>query len=263
MGSAPTKPIREGFDPNRPNPNPLGGHQVEECLFAAERIDGYRAAIKNSPINARARANQNYRGAINLVKKPIENAIAPWWSGQVLWLEPTADGGLPHTRPPAYICLPENIPSSALSNTLLHERVHLHQRRYPELWIKFVGANWSMVPWAGKLPKDIEAARRINPDLLADPFFIWNDTWVPVCLYNDVGSPSLNQASTNWYNVNLKTMTRSAPDGWYSFFGHVPDDEHPWELSAYYIADNSIKSPAKDLLMKFVPTLPTSFIDNS
>jgi hypothetical protein len=260
MGAVATKPLREGFDPTRPSPNPLGGRQADMCLFAAEQIDGYRTAVQNSPINAKARANQKYIATNNLVKIPIEEAVAPWWSGQVLWLEPSADGGLPHTRPPAYICLPANIPSSAVSSTLLHERVHLHQRRYPDLWIKFVGDNWSMIPWFGKLPREIEAARRINPDLLENPLFIWNDTWIPVCLYNDTGAPSLSQASTNWYNVNLKTTTRSAPDGWYSFFGHIADDEHPWELSAYYIADNSTKSVAKDLLMKWVPTLPSSFI---
>jgi hypothetical protein len=261
MGAVASKPVREGFDPNRPNPNPLGGRQAEECLFAAEQIDGYRTAIRNSPINTKARAHQKYVAA-DIVNKPIADAIAPWWSGQVLWLDPTADGGLPHTRPPGYICLPANIPIGSLSTTLLHERVHLHQRRYPELWIKFVGDNWSMTPWFGKLPREIESARRINPDLMENTFFTWNGVWVPVCLYNDVGNPSLSQASTNWYNVNLKTTTRSAPDGWYSFFGHVVDDEHPWELSAYYIADSKLKSPAKDLLMKFVKTLPSSFVNN-
>ena len=261
MGSVSTKPVREGFDPNRPNPNPLGGRQAEECLFAAEQIDGYRTAIKNSPINSKARANQKYI-AVNIVNKPITDAVAPWWSGQVLWLDPTADGGLPHTRPPGYICLPANIPMGSLSTTLLHERVHLHQRQYPNLWIKFVEDNWSMTPWFGKLPREIESARRINPDLMANTFFTWNGVWVPVCLYNDIGNPSLSQASTNWYNVKLKTTTRSAPDGWYSFFGHVVDDEHPWELAAYYIADPKLKSPAKDLLMKFVPTLPSTFVNN-
>jgi hypothetical protein len=72
MGAVATKPVREGFDPNRPSPNPLSGHQADMCLFAAEQIDGYRTAVQNSPINAKARANQKYIATNNLVKIPIE-----------------------------------------------------------------------------------------------------------------------------------------------------------------------------------------------
>ena len=260
MGSMIVKPVREGFDPTRPNPNPLGGRDADTCLYIAEQIDGYRTKIFNSPINRKARIGQKYKAASSPVAIPIEDAVAPWWSGQVLWLDPTADGGLPHTRPPGYICLPANIHISSLPITLLHERIHLHQKRYPAIWINFVTQNWNMVPWKGKLPEKIESARRINPDLLANPFFIWNNVWVPICLYNDTGNPSLTAASTVWYNPNLKTTSKIAPDGWTEFFGNTLGDEHPWELSAYYISDKTIKCKAKSLLLAFIPSLPTTFI---
>lgn len=262
MGAASVKPLREGFDPDRPNPNPLAGYQADLCLFAAEKIDGYRTQIAKSPVNMKARSGQNYRAAQYAVALPIENADSkqPWWSGQVLWMESTADGGLPHTRPPGYICLPKNIPPASLKTTLLHERVHLHQRRYPDKWVQFVGEKWNMKPWNGTLPKEIEQSRRLNPDLLAIPFFIWKNKWVPLCIFNDPGKPSLSNASTVWYNVDLKTTTQLAPEDWSTFFGKVPDDEHPWEISAYYIADPKLKAPAKDLLMAFVPSLPNTFL---
>ena len=260
MGAIIPKPVREGFDPLRPNPNPLGGRDADMCLYAAEKIDGYRASILKSPLNSKARANQSYNGATTIVKIPIKDAVAPWWSGQVLWLEATADGGLPHTRPPGYICLPKNIDVARVDSVLLHERVHLHQRRYPDIWIKFVKDKWNMEPWTGSLPAEIEKARRINPDLIANPFFIWKKKWVSFAIYDDTGSPSLSATSTNWYNVALKTTTRIPPDGWLDFFGSVLGDEHPWELAAYYVQDASIKSPAKDLLMKAVPKLPKTFL---
>ena len=261
MGGLFSKNYTEGFDPLRPNPTPLGGHEAENCLFIAEFIDGYRKTVSKNQQNSKARQGQQYNATMNLVKTAItEPKSGPWWSGQVLWLKSSADGGLPHTRPPGYICLPENISQANLSSTLLHERVHLHQRRYPDIWTKFFKKNWNMKIWDGILPPDIDNNRRLNPDLLPIPFFIWKDTWVPICLYKDAGNPTLMGASTVWYNSAQKVLSRTAPDGWYEFFGHVPDDEHPWEISAYYIADPGLKAPAKNLLMELVPTLPSSFV---
>ena len=261
MGGLFSKKYSEGFDPLRPNPTPLAGHEADNCLFIAEFIDGYRKKVGKSELNSKARYMQNYSAANYFVKTPItESKSGPWWSGQVLWLKSTADGGLPHTRPPGYICLPENISEANLPVTLLHERVHLHQRRYPDIWTVFFKKNWNMKIWDGILPPTIDNKRRLNPDLLPIPFFIWKDTWVPLCLYKDSGSPSLLNASTVWYNSSQKVLSTTAPDGWYEFFGRVPDDEHPWEIAAYYIADPGLKSTAKDLLMKFVPNLPSTFV---
>ena len=261
MGGLFSKSYSEGFDPLRPNPPPLSGHEAENCLFISEFIDGYRNKISKSPVNLKARYGQNYRTADYFVKTPItESKSGPWWSGQVLWLKSNADGGLPHTRPPGYICLPENITEAILPMTLLHERVHLHQRRYPDIWTSFFKKSWNMKIWNGILPPEIDNKRRLNPDLLPIPFFIWNDIWVPICLYKDTGNPTLTGAATAWYNSAQKVLSMTAPDGWYSFFGYVPDDEHPWELAAYYIADPRLTAPAKDLLMKLVPTLPSTFV---
>jgi len=251
---------REGFSVSVINPNPLSGHEGDNCLIIADRIDGYRGKTKNSPMNFKARLGQTYASAQAYAPLVIEKANDPWICGQVIWMDPTADGGLPHTRPPGYICLPVTINPNSLSITLLHERVHLHQRMFPSLWINFVRENWFMNVWNNSLPSNIENNRRINPDLLENPFFIWKDTWVSVCLYNDITNPCLGNASTVWYNTDLKTVSRMAPDGWYEFFGQVIDDEHPWEISAYHISDPNIVSPAKKLLMNFVKTLPPTNI---
>lgn len=263
MGNLFLKPTVQGFNPISINPPPVGGYQANIFLDIAERIDGYQAKIKASPANSKARAGQLYEAVpqSEAVAIPIENAVAPWWSGQVLWMNKTADGGLPHTRPPYYICLPSNISLKSLSTTLLHERIHLHQRRYPDKWTAFFKDKWNMKVWSnGSLPADIEAKRRLNPDLLQIPFYVWKDKWVPLCVFNDAGKPSLTNSSTVWFDIEKKVLIKTAPDGWYDFFGKVPDDEHPWEISAYYIPDKGLKSPAKDELMKFVPTLPKTFL---
>jgi hypothetical protein len=254
----------QGFSPLKINPPPLGGYQADMCLDAAERIDGYQSKIRASPMNMKARAGQSYQPVDqgNTVAIPIEDAVAPWWSGQVLWMNSSADAGFPHTRPPYYICLPSNISLGTLSSTLLHERVHLHQRIYPEIWTDFFKTKWDMKVWSGRLPSAIEAKHRLNPDLLQVPFYVWKDKWVSLCLFNDTGIPSLGNSSTAWFNVEQKVISKTAPDGWYDFFGKVPDDEHPWEIAAYYIADKSLSAPAKDALMKIVPTLPKTFLSS-
>ena len=262
MGNNFLKPLIEKFSAVKINPNPLGGYQAELCLDAAERIDGYQSKINASQMNTKARIGQSYKAIpqSQFLAIPIENAKEPWWSGQVLWMNRTADNGFPHTRPPYYICLPSNISLTALSSTLLHERVHLHQRRYPEKWSAFFKDKWDMKVWSGTLPSNLEAKRRLNPDLLPIPFYIWKDKWVSLCVFKDTGIPSLGNSSTVWFDTTQKVVSTQAPDGWYDFFGKVTNDEHPWEISAYYIADDKLKSPAKDELMKLIPTLPKTFL---
>jgi hypothetical protein len=254
----------EGFDPLRPDPNPLGGHEADICLRIAERIDGYRTQIASSRANTLARVNQEYWGETERVLTAVEPAKeedGPWWSGQVLWMRPTADGGLPHTRPPGYICLPSSLQGKALTKTLLHERVHLHQRRYSEKWNAFIAEKWNMQVWSeGDLPEKVEIARRLNPDLLPFPFFAWKGRWVSLAVYKDMTNPSLTGASTVWYDTEQKIMTSVPPDGWKEFFGGVVSDEHPWEIAAYLITDPN-GSPASKSLQDFVKTLPSTFLE--
>lgn len=84
-------------------------------------------------------------------------------------MDPTADGGLPHTRPPNFICIPYNFPTEDLAKTVLHERVHVSQRLHPEAWERLFGEVWDMKPWHGSIPAEIESRRRLNPDILNIP----------------------------------------------------------------------------------------------
>lgn len=253
----------EGFDPLRPDPPPLGGHEADLCLQIAERIDGYQLRISDSKANKLARDSSVYQAETNKVTleiPPADPGKGPWWSGQVLWMNPSADNGLPHTRPPAYICLPSNLPKDSLAKTLLHERVHIHQRRYPEKWNEFFEKKWNFKPWSGRLPPELEKARRLNPDLLPIPFYVWKDTWVPYGSFNDPANPTLKQATTVFFNVKQKVVSKQPPDGWKAFFGSMTSDEHPWEIAAYLVVDPN-KSPASKALEEAVKSLPNSFLN--
>jgi hypothetical protein len=230
--SIPANPLR----PNRP---PISAAQGLQALNYAERIDGYLEQVKDSPINRMARQGQNYLPALHAPQRqvPFYNPSEPWPSGQVIWMDPTADAGLPHTRPPFYICMSRDFPEKDLAKTLLHERVHVSQRLHTAVWKRIFAETWDFKPWTGNLPADLESRRRLNPDLIWQPLYIWKDIWVPFSIFRSSSQPKLAEADTVWWDASTRTLHREAPPGWVEFFGNIPAGEHPFELAAYLVAD--------------------------
>jgi len=237
---------------------PLSGNQALQALNKAEFLDGYIATINRSPINILARSETTYMPSVHSVPIPIPPPENPWPSGQVLWMNPTADEGLPHTRAPNYICLPSNISESHLASTIRHERVHVSQRIHSEKWNKILKAVWDMTPWDGTLPEAIEARRRINPDIHGVPFFIWKRTWVPFALFKSTKKPKLNEISIAWWNAESRTVHYDIPSDWLYFFGNHPAGEHPYELAAYLVVEKPLSLLAYKMLEPRLKDLPTS-----
>ena len=245
-------------NPLRPERPPLVSQGGFQALQRAEGIDQYRAQVAANPINRLARAGQNYITIpFSLNRKiPPPDLSQPWPSGQVVWMDPTADEGLPHTRPPYYIMMSRTFPEGDLVKTLLHERVHVHQRLYEPVWEKLVADAWEMKPWVGDLPTDIQARRRMNPDLLFAPLFIWKDTWVPLAIFKSSSQPKLTAVDIVWWNSKQRTIFREAPPGWTEFFGNNPAGEHPYEIAAYLIADNPSQNKAYTAIRSRLDSLP-------
>jgi hypothetical protein len=229
------EPFNQTLNPERP---PLSGREALEALMFAEQIDQYRKQVSESPPNLAARLNQDYMPA----RYSIPRTIVPsknWPNGQVLWLDESADGGLPHTRPPYFICLPINIPDDKLATTLEHERIHLSQRANPEKW-QTVFKAWNMKPWSAlsdDIPLEILQRRRLNPDLLNIPMYIWKNEWVVFALFRSMKPSNLSDVDIVWWNAPSRTLHRDAPPGWKEFFGDIKAGEHPYEIAAYLLAD--------------------------
>jgi hypothetical protein len=249
-------------NPLRPERPPIYGQSGLEGLRRAEAIDQYRLRVSQSPINRLARAGQYYLAAPFIEESqpaiPAADPMEPWPSGQVIWMDPSADEGLPHTRPPYYICMPRTFPAKHLEQTMLHERVHVSQRIHGGAWEKIFKEVWDMTPWTGSLPSDIQSRRRINPDILGFPDYIWKEEWVPLALFNSASRPKLNDISVAWWNAKTRTLFREPPPGWVSFFGSIPAGEHPFELAAYLVAENPSSSAAFNALKPRLRTLPTA-----
>jgi len=258
--------ISEQFvDPLRPERPPLSGDQGLLALNRAEIIDQYRSTVKQSVPNIIARHQYTYMPTVHSVPIPIPPAdpTQPWPNGQVVWMNSSADGGLPHTRAPFFICLPESINTKTLATTLLHERIHVSQRLHPKAWIDLMQSAWSMTPWIdSSLPQEIQSRLRINPDLLGAPHFLWKNEWVPLGIFKSINKPVLSEIDIIWWNPTTRTVHRESPPGWDAYFGKNPAGEHPYEIAAYLIASSVELSniPAYQALKSRLGSLPRNEI---
>jgi hypothetical protein len=259
MGSGLSREFFQGDNTLRPNRPPLSGDEGLQALFRAEQIDQYQKQVSESAINRKARADYTYMPAVHSVKRTVPNKddSQPWPSGQVVWMDPTAEGGLPHTRAPNYICIPYTYDEKQLANTLLHERVHVSQRLHPKAWEKLLAATWDMRPWVGNLPDSIRTRRRINPDLTPAPLFIWKNEYVVLGVFKDESKPVLAEIDLVWWMPKNQTLLKEAPPGWKEFFGTIPAGEHPYEISAYLVAAAPKGNKAYDALKSRLGDLPT------
>lgn len=229
----------------RPQPPPLTGGDALHALAAAERVDQYRRMVELSSPNRMSRSTLKYTPSVKTVKREIPVASPPWPNGQVVWLQPESDNGLPHTRPPNLICLSTKISPSSIDSILLHERVHVSQRLHPSEWVK-IFTKWSMTQWDGTIPGDVTLRQRLNPDIILVPHFIWKNTWVPLAIFKSLTMPDIQDVDVVWWNVESRTLHRQAPPGWEDFFGKVHNGhEHPYELSAYLVQNGDASDSVK------------------
>ena len=230
---------------------------MDDCLAAAERIDGYRRACRLNRMNSSAREGQGYE--LSSISKRattfLSDGIAslPLLAGmEIAILNSEADGGLPHTRPPKLICLPENLCaeepiSKRLRTTLLHEAIHISQRQDPTLWEKFCRREgWTPVP-REKIPEEIVARCRINPDTISKPFWAWELYYVPLPLFIPYGDPGLSKTKIEWFDLRTGATLHNFPKNFEKKYGRKFDQpEHPYEIYAEIFSEEGI-STAEDL----------------
>lgn len=225
--------------------------EAESYLLEAERTDFYLEECHDHDANRKARQSLNYAARSLSAKEAQECEIR---LGQLLHQLPSrlrtdlqkitiiplmssADGGMPHTRPTSLLCVPrlELLDSMV---TLRHELWHIHQRIYGMQWMEiFNKLGWKI--WNGHLPVGLEDHRRINPDTLDLPLWVYRDTWVPVPIFRDIRNPVLAEVDIWFYHIGEKRHIRQIPDELLSDFPSMPLSayEHPRELTAYALSD--------------------------
>jgi hypothetical protein len=199
-------------------------------LSAAEQIDSYRKKCKESPLNFLARKGQTYLPWMDQTLNSYQQ-----WDEQIIVMNPSAEGGLPHTRPPNIIAIPAHYPPHMLEETLRHERVHLHQRKFPLQWeARAIQDGWVKVD-EEVIPSKLLARVRLNPDTIMAGFWAWDGIWVPLCLFLREDKPHMNETTIRWYNIKEGVSSVAVPASFTVKYGAVTDSamEHPYELWAY------------------------------
>lgn len=241
------------------------GAEGAAALSAAERQDEYLAQIQQNKANATARKSMTYAvnrlsmSQVELLKDKIQEFV-PGLPSRLRSLRPTivplmpsADGGMPHTRPSDLVCLPQSA-SALTASTFQHELWHLHQRAHYTEWTAFFEKQWKWKIYEGDLDPELEKVRRYNPDTLQDPLWIWNNEWVPVCVFNNPNTASFKDTSTVFYNARTGYRFSKLPDSMAAFFSSSLSPsayEHPCETSAYMITGDRLDCPAYKTLVGY------------
>lgn len=235
--------------------------QAEQRLQDAEALDFYRAECMDDERNLSARRRQVYTAQSISPKESVEyqtmlhHAIprlplrlqTELKDVHVVALMPSADGGMPHTRPPRVICYPMISQLSSLT-TLTHELWHVHQRVHSEKWnAAFQALGWT--EWKGRLPSYLEINRRFNPDTIDAPLWIYQNTWVPVPIFHDIALPNLAEVTVWFYNTLEQYHLKKIPVGLEASYPGLPHSayEHPREMAAYALAEPDVYPQAAQL----------------
>jgi hypothetical protein len=226
-------------------------NKARELLDLAEKKDFYVEECFDNTANSIARAKMTYTPNtisfrdVTYAKAYLESMleILPQRllldldTINIIQLMPTADGGMPHTRPENIICLPDI--SQLFSNTtLIHELWHVHQRKFQDVWYNvFKSIGWR--EWDGPIPDQLEKNRRYNPDTIDCPLWIYNDNWIPVPIFKSITNPKINDIDIWFYNPNKRYHTYKIPDELSTYFTNLPSVayEHPREITAYMLSE--------------------------
>lgn len=224
---------------------------AKATLFYAEARDKYRMKCNNSEVNAIARKGQHYvpffvspehlqRLNIQIFKIGLLNGA------DIVILHSSADNGYPHTRPNAIVCLPESFVTSssdeALYEMLCHEAMHIHQRKFPDLWKqKCINEGWTPIS-VEEIPQRFRDQCRINPDTMACPFWAWNTHHVPLPMFKSSSPTCLGDVRIEWFDRRTGAIFHEPPSSFTEKYGSPSQPEHPYEIYAVIYANEGINS---------------------
>jgi len=207
------------------------------ALAHAERFDRFVEKCNECPINRQARVKCSYTAwnDQSLAKK-AKTFLQGYENVSVLIVNPSAEGGMPHTRAPSLICLPAYFSEGKLEETLKHELVHISQRRNASLWLSRARLEgWEPVD-ESEIPELWLRRCRLNPDTAAARFFAWQGRYVPLPLFVREDKPELRDIQVRWYDKQEGIVNTATPTSFTQKYGSISQSslEHPYELWAYH-----------------------------
>jgi hypothetical protein len=218
---------------------------MDDALAKAEQIDKYRASCSQSDLNRLARQKHIYSVFLNESPAPLQEIADKMdltRNSKIIILHPSADNGYPHTRPHNIICMPAGFPLSDAPKTLLHEACHLHQRSQESSWTSYsIRQGWWPIS-AHHVPENLRTRCRINPDTMSQPFWSWQEHYIPLPLFENEQSPSMGECQVRWYDIRNGTLYKVSPLSFVKRYGDIAQPEHPFEVSAIEFSERRIKT---------------------
>lgn len=232
--------------------------QPQSLLDQAEQRDSYLAKCRESHTNRTARSHSTY---VAISSEPASRPSLPDWikpvaeKCKIVWMHPSADSGLPHTRPGPIVCMPQYFPESRLQVTLTHELIHCWQRLAPDVWKKlYLEQGWrpATEDEIDFIPDEYYNSIRINPDTILAGNWAWKN-FLPLPIFQRGDRPKLGETDIRWLDLKSGNLLRSPPADFQTFFGPVSDPEHPAEVAAYSMTDEATfsKYPAWKTFIRF------------
>jgi hypothetical protein len=225
-------------------------------LDEIESIDGYRNACLSNPANATARRGHQYTlfdlspESETAIRRAC-NSVEMLKDVMIVVLHPSADNGFPHTRPLDCVCIHPAIVQKNLKETLIHESIHIHQRRNPSLWDS-VCRKEGWEPCRAVPPRWVEQCR-INPDTMLCPFWAWEGFHVPLPLFRSKTPSGLGDVTVQWWDRRMGSLFKEPPMSFQNRYGANPQPEHPFEVLAVEAANEGIQKESE--LLTFLRTL--------
>lgn len=158
------------------------------------------------------------------------------------------ENGLPHTRENIIFFSNKTLNNTDwvyVSQTLLHEKIHIFQRNYvleTEEFIKNIGFTKMDKDFIKKIPKELRIRKRSNPDM--NEYFYGLNTEmgliIPIAIYKK-NTKSLSDIEIIFLSKNGKVLPKNAAFYFESRFPNIYQIEHPYEIMAEMISKKFFK----------------------
>ena len=202
---------------------------AQMALQNAEKEDQFFSSLDS--VNLKARQGLFYYpvegNSFSIHHPPLPCPI------QICWMHPSAEAGMPHTRLPNLVCLPQFFDMAKLPETLLHEAIHVDQRLRPLEWVRWCVANgWTLVN-ESEIPERWLKRCRMNPDTIKYRFWAYRNRWVPLPMYEREDKPRLRDIHVYWWDRKTGILHKDIPYEIKELVDGIPNPEHPFEIAAY------------------------------
>lgn len=233
--------------------------EMDLIARGAKSPEGYKARYLNSIIPFTEPQNMKLEKLTRIINKQYfaQTSVLKWIPWKFAKITSDIELGYPHTLGDTIILSDSFFTSNdnQLTSTLIHEQIHVFQRKYPELTSRFAAEVLEFVDVTSTVAEDAQFQQllqrsRNNPDI--SQVYAWKGEWIPLQVYRSANPANISESKLVAYNIHSKKEV----DGEIfhnAFPSYVNQKEHPYEIMAVVIPRSLMtKSSERDDLLEHV-----------